>query len=155
MVNQQPIGRTPRSNPVTYTGIFSNIRTFSTACRCEGPGYRPGRFSFNVKGGRCESCRATSHQDRNALFTGCLCNLRCLPGKRFNPDTLEIATRTGTCRVLDMTVHQALDFFGNIPAIRRISNFWPTWAWAISSWGSRRPPCPEGGSADQAFEGTG
>ncbi|MBN1614760.1 MAG: excinuclease ABC subunit UvrA [Deltaproteobacteria bacterium] len=122
MVNQQPIGRTPRSNPVTYTGIFSHIRDlFHGLPDAKVRGYRPGRFSFNVKGGRCESCQGNGlikiemHFLPDVYVTCGACQ-----GKRFNPDTLEIRYKErNIAEVLDMTVNQALDFFGNIPVVRR------------------------------------
>ncbi len=121
MINQQPIGRTPRSNPVTYTGIFSFIRDLFTGLpESRMRGYKPGRFSFNVKGGRCEACEG------NGLIT---IEMHFLPdvyvtcdscrGRRFNADTLDIKYKDKSIAdVLDLTVSQALDFFANIPSIR-------------------------------------
>jgi len=121
MLNQQPIGRTPRSNPVTYTGIFSHIRDlFSGLPDSRIRGYKPGRFSFNVKGGRCESCEGNGlikiemHFLPDVYVTCDACH-----GKRFNHDTLEIRYKEkNIAEVLDMTVSQALSFFENVPAIR-------------------------------------
>ncbi len=121
MMNQQPIGRTPRSNPVTYTGIFSHIRDLFTGLQeSRIRGYKPGRFSFNVKGGRCESCEGNGlikiemHFLPDVYVTCDICQ-----GKRFNPDTLEIRYKDKNIDdVLEMTVTQALTFFDNIPAIR-------------------------------------
>jgi excinuclease ABC subunit A len=121
MMNQQPIGRTPRSNPVTYTGIFSHIRDLFTGLQeSRIRGYKPGRFSFNVKGGRCESCEGNGlikiemHFLPDVYVTCDVCQ-----GKRFNPDTLEIRYKDKNIDdVLEMTVTQALSFFDNIPAIR-------------------------------------
>ncbi|MFO7569135.1 MAG: excinuclease ABC subunit UvrA, partial [Smithellaceae bacterium] len=121
MINQQPIGRTPRSNPVTYTGIFSYIRDLFTGLpESRVRGYKPGRFSFNVKGGRCEACEGNGlikiemHFLPDVYVT---CDA-CL-GKRFNPDTLDVTYKEkNIAQVLDMTVTQALDFFANIPSIR-------------------------------------
>ena len=121
MLNQQPIGRTPRSNPVTYTGIFSHIRDlFSGLPDSRIRGYKPGRFSFNVKGGRCESCEGNGlikiemHFLPDVYVTCDVCH-----GKRFNHDTLEIKYKEkNIAEVLDMTVSQALSFFENVPAIR-------------------------------------
>ncbi|MBU2054538.1 MAG: excinuclease ABC subunit UvrA [Proteobacteria bacterium] len=121
LMNQQPIGRTPRSNPVTYTGIFSHIRElFTGLLESRLRGYKPGRFSFNVKGGRCEACEGNGlikiemHFLPDVYVT---CDA-CL-GKRFNQDTLEIRYKDkNIAEVLDMTVQQALVFFENIPAIR-------------------------------------
>ena len=121
MINQQPIGRTPRSNPSTYTGVFSPIRDlFAGLPEARIRGYKPGRFSFNVKGGRCESCegngliRIEMHFLPDVYVTCDVCR-----GKRFNPDTLEIRYKDRSIAdVLDMTVQQSLIFFQNIPVIR-------------------------------------
>ncbi|MBN1665188.1 MAG: excinuclease ABC subunit UvrA [Deltaproteobacteria bacterium] len=121
IMNQQPIGRTPRSNPVTYTGVFSHIRDLFTGLpESRIRGYKPGRFSFNVKGGRCEACegngliRIEMHFLPDVYVTCDVCR-----GRRFNPDTLEIPYKgKNIAEVLDMTVNQALSFFENIPAIR-------------------------------------
>ena len=121
MINQQPIGRTPRSNPVTYTGIFSYIRDLFTGLQeSRVRGYKPGRFSFNVKGGRCEACEGNGlikiemHFLPDVYVTCDACR-----GKRFNPDTLDVKYKDkNIAEVLDMTVNQALDFFVNIPSIR-------------------------------------
>ena len=121
MINQQPIGRTPRSNPSTYTGVFTPIRDlFAGLPEAKIRGYKAGRFSFNVKGGRCESCegngliRIEMHFLPDVYVTCDVCR-----GKRFNRDTLEIRYKEkNVAEILDMTVHQALTFFANIPAIR-------------------------------------
>ncbi|MBP7763616.1 MAG: excinuclease ABC subunit UvrA [Deltaproteobacteria bacterium] len=121
MINQQPIGRTPRSNPVTYTGIFSFIRDlFANLPDARVRGYKPGRFSFNVKGGRCEACEGNGlikiemHFLPDVYVTCDACR-----GKRFNADTLDIRYKDKSIAdVLDLTVHQALDFFANLPSIR-------------------------------------
>ncbi len=121
MMNQQPIGRTPRSNPVTYTGVFAHIRDlFTNLPEARMRGYKPGRFSFNVKGGRCEACegngliRIEMHFLPDVYVTCDVCR-----GRRFNQDTLEVRYKEkNIAEVLDMTVSQALVFFENIPAIR-------------------------------------
>ncbi|OPY91989.1 MAG: UvrABC system protein A [Syntrophaceae bacterium PtaU1.Bin231] len=121
MMNQQPIGRTPRSNPVTYTGVFVHIRDlFTNLPEARMRGYKPGRFSFNVKGGRCEACegngliRIEMHFLPDVYVTCDVCH-----GRRFNQDTLEVRYKEkNIAEVLDMTVSQALVFFENIPAIR-------------------------------------
>ncbi|MBU2026161.1 MAG: excinuclease ABC subunit UvrA [Proteobacteria bacterium] len=121
LMNQQPIGRTPRSNPVTYTGVFSHIRDlFAGLAESRLRGYKPGRFSFNVKGGRCESCEGNGlikiemHFLPDVYVTCDACR-----GKRFNQDTLEVRYKgRNIAEVLEMTVQQALGFFENIPAIR-------------------------------------
>src|SRR5690606_33854481 len=121
-INQSPIGRTPRSNPATYTGVFSQIRNLFTK-RPEAAirGYKPGRFSFNVKAGRCEPCQGGGLRviEMNFLpdvYVECeTCN-----GKRFNRETLEIRYKgKSIADVLDMTINEAVDFFENIPKIYR------------------------------------
>ncbi|MFA5181388.1 MAG: excinuclease ABC subunit UvrA [Syntrophales bacterium] len=122
LMNQQPIGRTPRSNPVTYTGIFVHIRElFAGLADSRIRGYRPGRFSFNVKGGRCEACEGNGlikiemHFLPDVYVTCDVCR-----GRRFNQDTLDIFYKEkNVSDVLDMTVQQGLLFFENIPAIRQ------------------------------------
>ena len=121
LMNQQPIGRTPRSNPVTYTGIFSHIRDLFTGLpESRLRGYKPGRFSFNVKGGRCEACEGNGlikiemHFLPDVYVTCDVCH-----GHRFNLDTLDVHYKDmNIAEVLEMTVQQALVFFENIPAIR-------------------------------------
>ncbi len=121
-INQSPIGRTPRSNPATYTGVFSEIRTlFTKTPEAAIRGYKPGRFSFNVKGGRCETCKGGGLRviEMNFLpdvYVECeTCN-----GKRFNRETLEIRYKGKSISdVLEMTIEEAADFFENIPKIYR------------------------------------
>lgn len=121
-INQSPIGRTPRSNPATYTGVFSEIRSlFTKTPEAAIRGYKPGRFSFNVKGGRCETCQGGGLKviEMNFLpdvYVECeTCN-----GKRFNRETLEIRYKgKSIADVLEMTVDEAVDFFENIPKIYR------------------------------------
>ncbi len=121
-VDQSPIGRTPRSNPATYTGVFADIRKlFELTPDSKIRGYGAGRFSFNVKGGRCETCRGAGVQtiEMNFLpdvYVVCKdCN-----GKRYNRETLEIKYKGESISdVLDMTINQATDFFSNIPSIHR------------------------------------
>jgi excinuclease ABC subunit A len=120
-IDQMPIGRTPRSNAATYTGVFGLIRDlFSLIPEARMRGYKPGRFSFNVKGGRCESCRGDGlikvemHFLPNVYVTCEVCG-----GKRYNRETLEIKYKGKNIHdVLDMTVSQALAFFENIPSIQ-------------------------------------
>ncbi len=120
-IDQSPIGRTPRSNPATYSGTFTPIRDlFAMLPESKARGYRPGRYSFNVKGGRCEACegdgvnRIEMHFMPDVYVTCEVCR-----GKRYNRETLEIAYKGKTIAdVLDMTVDQALAFLGSIPAIR-------------------------------------
>lgn len=119
-VDQSPIGRTPRSNPATYTGVFSDIRNlFAMTPEAKIRAYQPGRFSFNVKGGRCETCTGAGVQtiEMNFLpdvFVECReCN-----GKRYNRETLEVRYKGKSIfDVLDMTINQSVDFFENIPSI--------------------------------------
>ncbi|NIA30029.1 MAG: excinuclease ABC subunit UvrA [Actinobacteria bacterium] len=121
-INQSPIGRTPRSNPATYTGLFTHIRDlFTKLPESRIRGYRPGRFSFNVKGGRCEACEGDGiikiemHFLPDVYVTCEVCK-----GKRYNRETLEIKYKgKSIADVLDMTVEQALEFFHNIPPIQR------------------------------------
>ena len=119
-VDQSPIGRTPRSNPATYTGVFSDIRSlFVGLPEAKIRGYKPGRFSFNVKGGRCEECKGNGYKtiEMNFLpdvYVPCeVCH-----GKRYNRETLEVRYKgKSIADVLDMTINQAVDFFENVPQI--------------------------------------
>jgi len=121
-IDQSPIGRTPRSNPVTYTGTFTPIRElFAQVPEARARGYGPGRFSFNVKGGRCEACQgAGSVQIEMQFLSDVTVPCEVCGGRRYNREALEIQYK-GKCiaDVLDMTVEEALEFFKNIPAIRR------------------------------------
>ena len=119
-VNQQQIGKTPRSNPATYTGVYSEIRKlFSDTIESKIRGYKPGRFSFNVSGGRCENCKGGGMKliEMNFLpdvFVECeVCN-----GKRFNRETLEVRYKGKSIHdVLEMSVSKSLEFFSSIPKI--------------------------------------
>ncbi len=119
-IDQSPIGRTPRSNPATYTGVFTDIRTlFSNLPEAQIRGYKAGRFSFNVKGGRCETCQGAGIKTIEMNFLPDVyveCN-EC-DGKRYNRETLEVRFKGKSISdVLNMTITQALDFFQNIPSI--------------------------------------
>ena len=120
-IDQSPIGRTPRSNPATYTGAFTFIRElFSMLPESKARGYKPGRFSFNVKGGRCEACRGDGIIKIEMHFLpDVYVTCEACKGLRYNRDTLEIKYKGYTIAdVLDMTVNQAFSFFENIPSIR-------------------------------------
>jgi excinuclease ABC subunit A len=119
-INQSPIGRTPRSNPATYVGLFTQVRSlFALVPEARARGYKPGRFSFNVRGGRCEACEGNGvmkiemHFLPDVYVTCDVCR-----GRRYNRETLEILYKgRDIAQVLDMTVHQALEFFGAVPNI--------------------------------------
>jgi excinuclease ABC subunit A len=121
-IDQSPIGRTPRSNPATYTGLFTNIRDFFAMLpESKVRGYKTGRFSFNVKGGRCEECEGAGLKkiEMNFLpevYVECdVCN-----GKRYNRETLKVQYKNKSIAdVLDMTVEEALEFFNEIPIVKR------------------------------------
>ncbi|UCF30328.1 MAG: excinuclease ABC subunit UvrA [bacterium] len=121
-IDQSPIGRTPRSNPATYTGAFTPIRElFSQIPESRVRGYRPGRFSFNVKGGRCEACQGDGVKRIEMHFLPDI-HVTCevCGGRRFNRETLEIAYKgVSIAGVLDRTVNQAAELFANVPAIAR------------------------------------
>ena len=121
-IDQSPIGRTPRSNPATYTGVFSEIRTlFSKTQEASIRGYKPGRFSFNVKGGRCETCEGGGIRVIEMNFLPDV-HVECetCQGKRFNRETLEIRYKGKSISdVLKMTIEEAVDFFEHIPKIYR------------------------------------
>lgn len=119
-VDQSPLGRTPRSNPATYTGVFSDIRSlFVNMPEAKMRGYKPGRFSFNVKGGRCETCKGNGYKtiEMNFLpdvYVPC----ETCHGKRYNHETLEVRFKgKSIADVLDMTINRAVEFFENVPTI--------------------------------------
>ena len=121
-VDQTPIGRTPRSNPATYTGVFSDIRSlFVNLPEAQIRGYKPGRFSFNVKGGRCETCGGNGYKTIEMNFLPDI-QVPCetCHGKRYNRETLEVRYKgKSIADVLEMTINQAVEFFENVPDILR------------------------------------
>ncbi len=121
-IDQSPIGRTPRSNPSTYTGVFSDIRTlFVQLPEAKIRGYKPGRFSFNVKGGRCETCQGAGLKVIEMNFLPDV-QVPCetCHGKRYNRETLEVRYKGKSISdVLDMSINDAVGFFENVPAIYR------------------------------------
>ena len=119
-VDQSPLGRTPRSNPATYTGVFADIRNvFVELPEAKIRGYKPGRFSFNIAGGRCEVCGGNGYKTIEMNFLpDVLVPCEACHGKRYNRETLEVRFKgKSIADVLDMTINQAVEFFENIPAI--------------------------------------
>jgi excinuclease ABC subunit A len=121
-IDQSPIGRTPRSNPATYTGLFSYIRDLLTqTIEAKSRGYKPGRFSFNVKGGRCEACQGDGMIKVEMHFLADV-YVKCdvCDGHRYNEQTLEVKYKDKNISdILNMTVEEALDFFDALPAIKK------------------------------------
>lgn len=122
-IDQKPIGRTPRSNPATYTGLFTHVRElFANTPEAKARGYKPGRFSFNVKGGRCEACSGDGIvQIEMHFLADVYVPCEVCGGKRYNEETLDIRYKgKNIYEVLEMTVEEALEFFDNIPKIKKI-----------------------------------
>jgi excinuclease ABC subunit A len=121
-IDQSPIGRTPRSNPATYTGLFSYIRDLlSQTIEAKSRGYKPGRFSFNVKGGRCEACQGDGMTKVEMHFLADV-YVKCdvCEGDRYNEQTLEVKYKEKNISdILNMTVEEALDFFDALPALKK------------------------------------
>lgn len=121
-VDQSPLGRTPRSNPATYTGVFSDIRSlYVNLPEAKIRGYKPGRFSFNVRGGRCEACGGNGYKTVEMNFLpDVMVPCEVCHGKRYNRETLEVRYKgKSIADVLDMTINQAVEFFENVPDILR------------------------------------
>ena len=122
VIDQSPIGRTPRSNPATYTGLFDDVRRlFASTREARARGYKPGRFSFNVKGGRCETCKGDGEKRIEMHFLPDIyVECEVCHGKRYNRETLEVRYRDKTIAdVLNMTVAEAITFFADIPSLKR------------------------------------
>lgn len=133
-IDQSPIGRTPRSNPATYTNLFNLIRDlFASTQDAKARGYGPGRFSFNTRGGRCEACggdgmlKIEMHFLADVYVPCEVCH-----GKRYNRETLEVRYKgRNIAEVLDMTAREALDFFSAVPKFTRSCKRCATWDWAM------------------------
>ncbi len=144
-IDQRPIGRTPRSNPATYTGAFTPIRDwFAGLPEAKARGYKPGRFSFNVKGGRCEACQGDGVIKIEMHFLpDVYVECETCKGKRYNRETLEMKFKgKSIADVLDMTVEDAQTFFQAVPSIREKMDALMRVGLATSRWASRRRPCP-------------
>jgi excinuclease ABC subunit A len=132
-IDQSPIGRTPRSNPATYTGAFDEIRkVFANTREAKQRGYKASRFSFNVKGGRCEECQGQGvAEDRDELPARPVRHLQRMRGRRFNRQTLEVRYRgKSIADVLGMSVDEAVGFFENFPPSTGSSRACRMWGWA-------------------------
>ena len=119
-VDQTPLGRSPRSNPATYTGVFTDIRNlFVNLPEAKIRGYKPGRFSFNIAGGRCDACSGNGYRTIEMNFLpDVMVPCEVCGGKRYNRETLEVRFKgKSIADVLDMTINQAVEFFASVPAI--------------------------------------
>ena len=144
VVDQSPIGRSPRSNPATYSDVFTDIRKlFEKTPDAQIRGYKAGRFSFNVKGGRCEECRGAGVQTIEMNFLpDVYVTCRACGGHRYNRETLEVRYKGRSIdEVLNMTVNMAVEFFENIPPSTRSSVRSRRWGWVTLRWGSPAPRC--------------
>ena len=144
-IDQSPIGRTPRSNPATYTGLFNDIRDlFASTADAKMRGYGPGRFSFNVKGGRCEACSGDGLVKIEMHFLADVyvpCEV--CRGQRYNRETLEVQYKgKNIAQVLDMTAEEAVAFFENLPKIQRKAQTLVEVGLGYVKWASPAPPCP-------------
>jgi len=122
-INQSPIGKTPRSNPATYTGVFDEIRKlFSITREAKIRGYKPGRFSFNVRGGRCEYCKGQGTMKIEMHFLpDVYVTCQACKGRRYNPETLQVTYKgKNVADILDMRIEEAIDFFANFPTVVRL-----------------------------------
>jgi len=123
-IDQSPIGKTPRSNPATYTGVFDLIRKlFSMTRESKIRGYKPGRFSFNVKGGRCEYCRGQGTKKIEMHFLpDVYVTCQSCRGSRYNPETLQVTYKgKNIADVLNMRIDESLNFFANFPTIKVVT----------------------------------
>ena len=152
-IDQQPIGRTPRSNPATYTGVFNDIRTvFSQTQDAKMRGYGPGRFSFNVKGGRCEACEGNGIlQIEMHFLPDVYVPCEVCKGARYNRETLEVKYKEKTISdVLNMTVEEAVVFFPTSPRSPASCRPCWTWVWLCNTGPERHHPFRRRSTAREA-----
>ena len=157
-IDQAPIGRTPRSNPATFTGIFTHIRDlYASLPDSKAHGYKAGRYSFNIKGGRCEACQGDGILRIEMHFLpDVYVECEACGGRRYSRETLEVKYRQASIAdVLDMTVSQACGFCRTSPSYSRSSKPCARWGWAMSSWAGGNDPVGWRGTTDQALQGAG
>ncbi len=155
-IDQSPIGRTPRSNPATYTGLFTPIRDlYAMLPESRERGYKPGRFSFNVKGGRCEACQGDGLKriEMNFLpdvYVTCdVCR-----GRRYNHETLQVKYKGySIADLLESTVEEALPLLENIPQITPSWKRWSMSGWATCIWGNPPPRFPAAKRSASSWRG--